>query len=54
MTLLEHYFQPVASVPEISKSTAILLGAPLSAGQQLDQILDEKKQELQKLALRLK
>ena len=42
------------SLPETSKSTAILLGAPLSAGQQLDQILDEKKQELQKLALRLK
>ena len=42
------------SLPETSKSIAILLGAPLSARQQLDQILDEKKQELQKLALRLK
>ena len=39
------------SLPETSKFTAILLGAPLSAGQQLDQILDEKK--LQKLTLRL-
>jgi len=42
------------SLPETSKSAAILLGAPLSAGDHLDQILDDKKEELERLARRLK
>ena len=55
MTSLEHYFQPAASLYlKPASLQPSCKGAPLSAGQQLDQILDEKKQELQKLALRLK
>ena len=41
-------------LPESDKSTAVLLGSPLSAGQHLNDILDGKKQELQRLAHRLK
>jgi len=42
------------SLPETSKSAAVLLGAPLSAGDHLDHILDGKKEELQRLTHRLK
>ena len=40
-------------LPETSSSTVILLGSPLSAGQHLDDMLDEKKHELQLLTRRL-
>jgi len=40
-------------LPETSRTTVTLLGAPLSAGQHLDSVLAEKKQELQRLTKRL-
>ena len=40
-------------LPETSKSTVVLLGAPLSAGDHLDVMLHEKKQELSLLTKRL-
>ena len=48
------FFASGVTLPETSKSTAVLLGSPLSAGQHLDQILNGKKLELQKLTSRLK
>jgi len=41
------------SLPETSASTVILLGAPLSAGQHLDEVLEGKREELRRLARRL-
>jgi len=40
-------------LPETSRSTVILLGAPLSAGQHLDSVLEGKREELQRLTRRL-
>jgi len=40
-------------LPETSPSTVIFLGAPLSAGQHLDSVLAEKRQELQRRTKRL-
>ena len=41
------------SLPETNASTVILLGAPLSAGQHLDEVLEGKREELRRLARRL-
>ena len=41
------------TIPETSPSTVVLLGAPLSAGEHLDTVLDKKKQELSLLTKRL-
>ena len=41
------------SLPETSSSAVILLGAPLSAGLHLDEVLEDKRQELRRLARRL-
>ena len=41
------------TLPETSPSTVVLLGAPLSAGEHLDTVLDKKKQELSLLTKRL-
>ena len=41
------------TLPETSPSTVVLLGAPLSAGDHLDTVLDKKKQELSLLTKRL-
>jgi hypothetical protein len=40
-------------LPETSSSTVIILGSPLSTGQHLDDMLDDKKQQLQLLTRRL-
>ena len=41
-------------LPEISSSAVILLGAPLSAGQHLDAVLEGKREDLLRLSRRLK
>ena len=41
------------NLPETSPAKVILLGAPLSAGQHLDAVLESKRQELQRLSQRL-
>ena len=53
MMSVEHYFQQVASFYLHKQVYSILLGAPLSAGNHLDHILDGKKEELQRLTHRL-
>ena len=40
-------------LPETSSSTVIMLRSPLSTGQHLDVVLDDKKQQLQLLTLQL-
>ena len=41
------------NLPETSPAEVILLGAPLSAGQHLDAVLESKRHELQRLSKRL-